>query len=183
MRCASVTGGGPVSATEEFVTQCLDAVTADRAATAAKEVVERAVCNRRLAEELADETGVRTLHRGEDLTVLHVVIPKRPVGAPNPVPHDHLMWAVIGIVHGGEDNEFFRRSAHTIEPSGGRLLTEGDVLAMGKGTIHAVKNPSSGRTSSALHVYGGDLIATARSMWCEPDRREQPYDFARVAGT
>jgi predicted metal-dependent enzyme (double-stranded beta helix superfamily) len=172
-----------LSATEEFVTQCLDAVRADRAAGAATEAVERAVRDRRLTEELSDETGIRTLHRGDDLTILHVVIPMRAVGAPSPVPHDHLMWAVIGILHGGEDNAFFRRSGHMIEPSGGRVLAEDDVLAMGKNTIHAVKNPSSERLSSALHVYGGDLIGTARSMWCEPDRLEQAYDFARVAGT
>ena len=93
------------------------------------------------------------------------------------------MWAVIGVLRGGEDNEFFRRSGNTIEPSGGRVLGEGDVLAMGKDTIHAVKNPSTAWSSSALHVYGGDLIGTARSMWCEPDRCEYPYDFARVART
>jgi predicted metal-dependent enzyme (double-stranded beta helix superfamily) len=169
-----------LNATDESATQCLAAVTADREATTAKEVVERAVRNRRLAEELSHEPGVRPLHRGEGLTILHVVMPKHPVGAADPIPHDHHMWAVIGVMHGGEENEFFRRSAHTVEPSGGRVLTEGDVFVMGKDTIHSVKNPSSERLSSALHVDGGDLIGTAKSMWCEPDRSEQPFDFARV---
>ena len=171
-----------MSATDELVAQCLDAVNADRAAVAAKEAVERAVRDKRLAAELSHDVGIRTLYRGQDLTVLHVVIPKRPAAAPTPVSHNHLMWAVIGIMHGGEDNAFFRRTRDTIEPSGGRVLAEGDVLAMGSDTIHAVKNPSSERLSSALHVYGGDLIGTARSMWCEPDLREAPYDFASVVG-
>ena len=172
-----------MSATEELVAQCLEAVKAERAAVAAKEAVERAMRDRRLAEELSHETGIRTLYRAPDLTVLHVVIPRRPADAPHPVAHNHLMWACIGVVHGGEDNAFFRRVGDTLEPSGGRVLVEGDVLAMGSDTIHAVKNPSSERLSSALHVYGGDLIGTARSMWCEPSLREAPYDFARVAGT
>jgi hypothetical protein len=152
-----------VSATDELIAQCLDAVKAERAAVAAKEAVERAVRDRRLVEELPREAGIRTLYR-------------------DPVPHNHLMWACIGLLHGGEDNAFFRRTGDTIEPSGGRVLAEGDVLAMGSDTIHAVKNPSSERLSSALHVYGGDLIGTARSMWCEPGLREEPYDFASVVG-
>ncbi len=171
-----------MSATDELVAGCLDAVKADGATLSAKEAVERAVRDKRLPAELSQAEGIRTLYRGQDLTVLHVVIPKRPAAAPNPIPHNHLMWAVIGIMHGGEDNAFFRRVGDTIEPSGGRVLAEGDVLAMGSDTIHAVKNPSSQRFSSALHVYGGDLIGAARSMWCEPDLREEPYDFASVAG-
>lgn len=89
-----------MSATEELVAECLAAVKAERAAVAAKEAVERAVRERRLAEELSHETGIRTLYRARDLTVLHVVIPRRPTTAPNPVPHNHLMWACIGILHG-----------------------------------------------------------------------------------
>jgi predicted metal-dependent enzyme (double-stranded beta helix superfamily) len=46
-----------------------------------------------------------------------------------------------------------------------------------------VKNPSSERLSSALHVYGGDLIGAAKNMWCEPDRNEEPFGFARVIGS
>ena len=171
-----------MSATDELVTQCLEALKAERPAIAAKEAVERAVRDRLLAAELSHEPGIRALYRGEDLTIGHVVIPQRPAAAPNPVAHNHLMWAVIGIMHGGEDNAFFRRARDTIEPSGGRVLGEGDVLALGSDTIHAVKNPSSERVSSALHVYGGDLLGTARRMWCEPDLREEPYDYARVTG-
>jgi predicted metal-dependent enzyme (double-stranded beta helix superfamily) len=171
-----------VNATEELVNQCLDAVKADRPAIAAKEAIERAVRDKLLTRELSHERGIRPLYRGANLTIAHVVIGPRPASAPNPVPHNHLMWAVIGIMHGGEDNAFFRRTGDTIEPSGGRVLTEGDVLAMGSDTIHAVQNPSGEQLSSALHVYGGDLLSTLRSMWCEPDLREEPYDFARVTG-
>jgi predicted metal-dependent enzyme (double-stranded beta helix superfamily) len=127
--------------------------------------------------------GVSVLHGGDELTILHVVMAARPVGAGNPIPHNHLLWAVIGVVHGGEDNEFFRRTEHTIESSGGRALGEGDVLAVGKETIHAVKNPSSERLSSALHVYGGNLIAAPKTMWCDPEYTEQPFDLFQVIGS
>jgi predicted metal-dependent enzyme (double-stranded beta helix superfamily) len=171
-----------VSATEEFVNHCLHAVTEDRAASAVKEIVERAVRDANLVGELSDQPGLRRLYHSDALTVAHVVIPKRRADAPSPVAHDHRMWAVIGMMRGSEDNEFFRRSAQTVVASGGRVLVEGDVVALGKETIHAVKNPSSDWPSSALHVYGGDLKGAERSMWCDPERIEERYDFTRVTG-
>jgi hypothetical protein len=50
-----------VSATEEFVNQCLDAVTEGRPASAVKEIVERALADSRLARELSDQPGLRRL--------------------------------------------------------------------------------------------------------------------------
>jgi predicted metal-dependent enzyme (double-stranded beta helix superfamily) len=94
------------------------------------------------------------------------------------------MWALIGVTHGREENEFFRRSARTIEPSGdGSVIAEGEILMMDDTTIHSVKNPSSERLSSALHVYGGNLIAAEKAMWCEPDLTEEPFDLFRVIGS
>jgi predicted metal-dependent enzyme (double-stranded beta helix superfamily) len=170
-----------LSAIEEFVAQCSAAVKEDRGPSATKEVVGRAVRDRALLKELPLEAGVKVLHGAEDLTILHVVMAERPVGAGSPIPHNHLMWAVIGVTHGSEENEFFRRSGKTIEPSGsGRVIGESEVLMMGDSTIHSVRNPSSERLSSALHVYGGNLIAAEKTMWCEPDWAEEPFDFFRV---
>ena len=146
-----------MSAVDEFVAQCSAAVVEDRGAGAAKGVVEEAVRDRGLVEELPSEAGVKVLHVGEGLTVLQVVMAERPAGAGNPIPHKHLMWAVIGVMHGAEENEFFRLSADTIVPSGRRrVISEGEVLVMVENTIHSVKNPSSERLSSALHVNGGN---------------------------
>ena len=106
---------------------------------------------------------------------------RRPIGAGTPIPHSHVMWAVIGVTHGGKDNHFFRPTEQKrLETLGGRVLAEGDVLALGEKTIHAVKNPSSERLSSALHVYGGDLISAPKTMWCEPEHTAQPSDLAHV---
>jgi len=164
---------------EEFVNECLSAVTEDQSVTAVKEVVERAARNRSLEEALTEKPGVRVFHCSDDLTVAHVVI---PTGAPRSLPHDHRMWAVIGIARGKEANEFFRRDDKTLVASGGRVLDEGEVLAMGDNTIHSVGNPLTHSLSSALHVYGGDLVNVERSMWCLPDWHEEPYDATKVIG-
>jgi predicted metal-dependent enzyme (double-stranded beta helix superfamily) len=170
-----------LGAIDDFVAQCSIAVEEDRGPGAAKEVVERAVRDRHLLEEMPLEANVKVLHSAEDLTILHVVMAERPVGAGRPIPHNHLMWALIGVTHGSEENEFFRRSGRTIEPSGrGRVIDEGEVLMMGDDTIHSVKNPSSERLSSALHVYGGNLIAAEKTMWCDPNGDGEPFDLFRV---
>ena len=93
------------------------------------------------------------------------------------------MWAIIGVTHGSEQNEYFQRSKRAIEPLGGQVVTEGGVIVMNDETIHSVKNPSTSRLSSALHVYGGDLIGATKAMWCDPDLSEHPFDMFRVVGS
>ena len=116
-------GRNPLGAIDEFVAQCSIAVKEDSGPGAAKEVVERAVRDQHLLEELPLEADVKILHSAEDLTILHVVMAERPAGAGCPIPHNHMMWALIGVTHGSEENEFFRRSGQTIEPSGRGRVT------------------------------------------------------------
>ncbi|MEY2468441.1 MAG: hypothetical protein QOF21_1139, partial [Actinomycetota bacterium] len=66
--------------------------------------------------------GITLLHTSDDLTVLHAV------WAPGMqlFPHNHNMWAVIGIYAGQENNAFFRRSdEHVLTETGGKELDEG----------------------------------------------------------
>ncbi len=58
------------------------------------------------------------LHVSPELTVLKVV------WAPGMTlkPHDHRMWASIGIYSGGEDNTFYRRTGTGLTESGGKEL-------------------------------------------------------------
>ena len=52
---------------------------------------------------------ITLLHHSPELTVLNVVwAPQMEL-----YPHDHRMWAAIGIYEGIEDNAFFRRPAPT----------------------------------------------------------------------
>jgi predicted metal-dependent enzyme (double-stranded beta helix superfamily) len=109
------------------------------------------------------------------LTVLNAVWPP----GMSLYPHDHRMWAAIGIYGGQEDNTFFRRTDGRLVQSGGKDLREGEVVLLGDDTIHAVHNPL-GQYTAAVHVYGGDFVNTARSQWDPETLNEEPYDLATV---
>jgi len=94
-------------------------------------------------------------------------------------PHEHRMWAAIGIYAGQEDNAFFRRNENTIVDSGGKQLYERDVILLGDDTIHSVTNPLQSYTG-AIHVYGGDFVQEPRSQWDWETREERPYDLAQT---
>jgi predicted metal-dependent enzyme (double-stranded beta helix superfamily) len=124
-------------------------------------------------------SAIQTLHRSPELTVLNVVwAPRMTI-----MPHDHRMWAVIGIYTGREDNIFWRRlpdgAGGRIEAAGARALGERDALPLGRDIIHSVTNPI-GRLTGALHVYGGDFFGVPRSEWDPETLVEQPYDVARA---
>jgi predicted metal-dependent enzyme (double-stranded beta helix superfamily) len=161
---------------DDLIADCRSALAESEPRRAVREVVARAVSSPGVAEALApSEGGLTLLHQSDELTVLHVVwAPKMRL-----YPHDHLMWAVIGIYEGQEDNEFFRRSAPdapTLTPSGGKELRTGDAVALGDDTIHAVSNPRDHLTA-AIHVYGGDFVRQPRSQWGPGPVEERPYDI------
>lgn len=120
--------------------------------------------------------GITTLHNSADLTILRVAW--TPGMALN--PHEHKMWAVIGMYGGQEDNAFYRRAATCgLEPAGGRELSAGDVLVLGDDVIHSVANSGS-EFAVALHVYGGDFFTVDRSEWEFDTYTESPRDFERT---
>lgn len=148
---------------------------------AVREVLDAAMARRTaVAEALpAVRAELLPLYRSEELTVLKVV------WAPGMwlQPHDHRMWAAIGVYTGREDNTYYRRAGggrDRIEVSGGRELGEGEVSLMGDDVIHAVQNPLSVCTG-AIHVYGGDFFRRDRSDW-DPETLEletEPVDRSR----
>jgi predicted metal-dependent enzyme (double-stranded beta helix superfamily) len=122
--------------------------------------------------------GLDLLYVSDELTVLHVV------WAPGMrlFPHDHQMWANIGIYAGQEDNTFYRRTdddPRTVSESGGKELRVGDVLTLGTDAIHAVTNPLD-RLTAAIHIYGGDFVNNPRSQWGPGPLEERPYDMETV---
>lgn len=122
------------------------------------------------------EGGIRVLHRSDDLTVLHIAwTPGMRL-----MPHDHAMFAVVGMYGGQEDNAFFRRRARGIESAGGRELATGEVLVMGDDAIHAVANTRN-EYAVALHVYGGDFFDAERSEWDPETFVERPRDLDGTA--
>jgi predicted metal-dependent enzyme (double-stranded beta helix superfamily) len=119
--------------------------------------------------------GITTLHNTGDLTVLHVAwTPGMAL-----YPHEHRMWAAIGMYGGTEDNAFFRRSGGGIEPAGGRQLPAGEVLVLGDDAIHSVANTRR-EFAVALHVYGGDFFSVERSEWDAETHEERPRDLERT---
>jgi predicted metal-dependent enzyme (double-stranded beta helix superfamily) len=164
---------------DAFVAECRTTLAESQPVLAVKEILDGAVAKpAAVATALNAQPGVAVLHRSADLTVLSVVI---PAGVPQTLPHDHRMWAVVGIYDGQEDNQFFRPESGLVE-SGRRSLGVSDTLAMGDDTIHAIRNPLEHRALAAIHVYGGDLIGADRSMWTRPGYDEQTYDDTKVVG-
>src|SRR5262249_44727661 len=157
-----------------------EAATESSPRRAVREVLVRAVGD---ADEVAAalspaEGGLNILHRSADLTILDVV------WAPGMrlFPHDHRMWAAIGIYAGQEGNTFYRGSGDThpqLTESGGKELCTGDVLLLGDDAIHAVANPLR-RLTAAIHVYGGDFVDQPRSQWGPGPPEERPYDMQEV---
>jgi len=122
-----------------------------------------------------ERAGFHALHRSPDLTILNLVWgPWMTLR-----PHDHRMWAVIGIYTGREDNIFWRRTPGgppgAIEAAGAKALSEKDAVPLGRDIIHSVTNPI-GRLTGALHVYGGDFFAVPRSEWDPEFLVEKAYD-------
>jgi predicted metal-dependent enzyme (double-stranded beta helix superfamily) len=158
---------------EEFTDEVVRARSESEPRTAVKEVLERALADpSSIAEALPPERAeLVRLHVSPTLTILKVVWTP---GMTFP-PHDHQMWAAIGIYTGGEDNSFYRRAERGLEPSGGRELRVGDTLLLGDDTVHAVTNPTP-MLAGAIHIYGGDLFAAERSEWDPATHERRRYD-------
>ena len=161
---------------DELVAQCVDAIAEAEPRLAIRAVLERALSSGELSDTVGSlAPGLNVLHNTAELTVLNVVWPPLV----SLFPHEHRMWAAIGIYGGREDNAFYRRDGGTIVSSGGKELREGDVLLLGDDAIHSVHNPARVHTG-AIHVYGGDFFATPRSQWDAETLVEEPYDIADV---
>ena len=164
-----------------FVADCRAAVAEDKTHRTALEVVEAAFHDpSAVLAAMGEPTGptIAPLYRSEDLTIANLVwAPRQTL-----MPHNHEMWAIIGIYTGREDNIFWRRTKEApsrVEAAGARTLLAGDVTPLGKDIIHSVTNPL-GRLTGAIHVYGGDFFAEPRSEWDEETLSERPYNIDRL---
>lgn len=174
--------GSPLFDLERFIAECRAARAEDPSHKAVREVLARAVSNPAgVLKRLGAPTraGLHTLYRGDDLTILNVIWGPRMTL----MPHNHNMWAVIGIYSGREDNIFWRRvrsdPAGRVEAAGAKALGEKDAEPLGRDIIHSVTNPLP-RFTAALHVYGGDFFGVGRSEWDPETLREQPYDIEGI---
>jgi predicted metal-dependent enzyme (double-stranded beta helix superfamily) len=106
------------------------------------------------------EAGMNVLLRSPELTIFAATWTPQM----NLVPHNHLMWALIGIYTGREDNIYWRETPDRMEAYAAEVLFAGDVGVLPADVIHSVTNPLQ-RFTGGLHIYGGDFFATPRSQW------------------
>jgi len=114
---------------DQFVADCRSARGTDCPSKTIGEVIKRTVSDpagllKVLGEP--DRAGIKELYRASDLSILNVVWAPRMMI----MPHNHQMWAVIGIYSGREDNIFWRRvpgSNGLVEAAGARALCEKDA--------------------------------------------------------
>jgi predicted metal-dependent enzyme (double-stranded beta helix superfamily) len=166
---------------DRFIAECRAAVSLDPSHKSVREIVVRAV-----SEPAAVVAGfgaparaeVQRLYSSPELTILNVIWgPRMTI-----MPHNHLMWAVIGIYTGREDNIFWRRlpdeDGGRIEAAGAKSLGERDVEPLGRDIIHTVTNPLP-RFTGAIHVYGGDFFTVSRGEWDPETLLEQRFDMEK----
>ena len=166
---------------DRFVADCREANAENDAHKAIQELAARAVSDpRALMQGLGEpqRAGVGKLFHSDELTVLNVIWgPQMTL-----MPHNHEMWAVIGVYTGREDNIFWRRLPERgdgkVRAAGAKELCVGDVAPLGRDIIHSVTNPIP-RMSGAIHIYGGDFFETPRSEWDPETLVEGSYDVEK----
>ena len=166
---------------DRFIEDCKAAVAQDPTHKAVREVVARAVSEPASVLKGLGEPSrgqLQKLHQSEGLTILNVIwAPHMTI-----MPHNHQMWAVIGVYTGREDNVFWRRvpgDDRRVEAAGAKALSEKDAAPLGQDIIHSVTNPIP-RLTGAIHVYGGDFFAAERSEWDPATLTEQRYDAEKT---
>jgi predicted metal-dependent enzyme (double-stranded beta helix superfamily) len=167
---------------DNLIADCRAALKGEKAAQAGvREVLTRAVSEpTAVMKELGEPAtgGVTKLHHSDDLTIINVVWgPYMTI-----MPHNHEMWANIGVYTGREDNIFWRRIPDDenglIEAAGAKSLAVKDAATLGRDMIHSVTNPMS-KLTGAIHIYGGDFFRTPRSEWDPESHHERAYDVEK----
>jgi predicted metal-dependent enzyme (double-stranded beta helix superfamily) len=167
---------------DQFIADCRAALAADASPKGVREVVERAVADPAAVLSglgTPQRAAVHKLYHTDELTILNVIWgPYMTI-----MPHNHEMWAVIGIYTGREDNILWRRlkdkTGGKIEAAGAKALVTRDAFPLGQNIIHSVTNPIP-RLTGAIHVYGGDFFGVDRSEWDPETLLECPYNVEKT---
>jgi len=165
---------------DRFVEECISANQEVDAQAAVNAVLEKAVSTPNSVIAALGEparAGFNVLLRSPTLTIFAATWTPQM----NLMPHDHLMWANIGIYTGREDNIFWRRTADSIEAFGAAALFEKDTAMLPQDALHSVTNPLL-RFTGGIHIYGGDFFNTTRSQWNPETLEEQPSDGSVIRG-
>ena len=165
---------------DRFVDDCVIANAEIDAQSAVLEVLQKAVSSPKAVLNAIGEpakAGIQVLHRSGTLTIFAATWAPQM----NLMPHNHLMWANIGIYTGREDNIIWKRSDDTIRAYEAEALFEGGAARLPVDAIHSVTNPLL-RFTGGIHIYGGDFFDTTRSQWDPETLVEEPSDGAVIRG-
>jgi len=157
---------------QKFIEECIAANKESNPQEAVKEVLARGVSNpQAMLKAIGEptEAGLKVFLRSKDLTIFAASWTPQM----NLMPHNHHMWANIGIYTGREDNIIWERNKGSLEAHDVRCLFAGDVATLNTNAIHSVTNPLP-RFTGGLHIYGGDFFATERSQWDPDTLTEEP---------
>jgi predicted metal-dependent enzyme (double-stranded beta helix superfamily) len=85
--------------------------------------------------------------------------------------HDHLTWAIVGIVEGEERESIYRRTDDGSDPKrtslqrvSERINQKGHVTVLGRAGIHRIDNVSD-KPSLSVHMYGLDIGNSERHSY------------------
>ena len=138
---------------DRLIADCYDAVNDHAPTKAVREVLARTVSDPAAVVAALGEPGkgeVQKIHVSDELTLINVIwAPGMTI-----MPHNHNMWATIGVYGGREDNIFWRRVKDhpdgLIEAAGAKSIGPKEVRPLGDDIIHSVTNPTLGL--SLIHI-------------------------------
>lgn len=165
---------------ERFIEDCKAASQESEAQAAVNEVLARAVSNPAAVLAALGEpvrAGLNVLFTSPTLTIFAATWTPQM----NLMPHNHLMWANIGIYTGREDNIFWKRTPDGIKARGANALCVKDTAMLNPDIVHSVTNPLQ-RFTGGIHIYGGDFFHTHRSQWNPETLEEEPSDGETIRG-
>jgi predicted metal-dependent enzyme (double-stranded beta helix superfamily) len=163
---------------DRFIQDCIDAVGDGQSAI--RQITESVIRHESAVMSWFGEpqhAGLFPIYRSRELTIINFT------WAPymSLMPHNHNMFAVIGIYAGREDNIFWRRTENSIVAAGAKSIGSGETVTLGHDIIHSVLNPT-GKMTCALHVYGGDFFEPEepRREWDPETLAERAYDVEKA---
>lgn len=162
---------------DKFIQECDSRIEKKNNHKAVIDILSRAVENpTNLFNHFGEPTqgGIQKIYQSEKFSILNVVwTPNMTI-----MPHNHNMWAAIGVYSGREDNIFWRKLDNKehgkIEAAGAKSLEKCDTVPLGSDIIHSVINPTN-KFTCALHIYGGDFFETPKSEWDTETLEEAEY--------
>jgi predicted metal-dependent enzyme (double-stranded beta helix superfamily) len=163
---------------DTFITDVKTARRDSGGQAAVEEVLRRAISDpAAIMAELGEpeEADLHRIYSDDDVTILNVIWPPLI----SLLPHNHNMWASIGIYTGRENNIVWERDGSVIEPTGAAALSEKEVYRLPDDAIHSVTNPIT-RFTGAIHIYGGNYFNPGRSEWDAETLLERPFDLDRA---